>query len=77
MEKLVEFLVLSLAQDKESVSVFSEEKENETVLTVSLSEQDFGRVIGKNGKNAQAIRTLANLYAKLHEDNKKYTIKFE
>lgn len=77
MEEFVKFLVSSLVQNKEDIKISQTQTNDEVCLVIKVNEQDFGRVIGKNGKNAQAIRTLVNSLAKQHEDNKKYIIKFE
>ena len=56
LEKIVKALVV----DKEAVRVkeFQEDDENAILLEVMVQEDDLGRVIGKNGKTASAIRTL-------------------
>ena len=57
---LTEEIVKSLAMKKESVSVkeFPTDNENEILIQVMIDEEDMGRVIGKNGRCANAIRTL-------------------
>ncbi len=77
MENFVNFLVLSLVQNKDAVKITSQIHDDEVTIVAKLDEQDVGRVIGKNGKNAQAIRILVNAFAKQKQDSKKYTIKFE
>ncbi len=77
MEEFVEFLVLSLVQNKQAVKITSASQDNQVVITVKVDEQDLGRIIGKNGKIAQAIRMLVGALAKQKQDSKNYTIKFE
>lgn len=77
MEEFVEFLVLSLVQNKQAVKITSASQDNQVVITVKVDEQDLGRIIGKNGKIAQAIRMLVGALAKQKQDGKNYTIKFE
>ena len=58
--ELTEFIVKSLVTDKESVSVkeFPSDDERIIIIQVLVSEADMGKVIGKSGKIANAIRTL-------------------
>lgn len=77
MEEFVEFLVLSLVQNKQAVQITSASQDNQVVITVKVDKQDLGRIIGKNGKIAQAIRMLVGALAKQKQDSKNYTIKFE
>lgn len=58
--ELVEEIVKSLVVDKEGVSVkeFPSDEENTMLIQVMVNENDIGRVIGKEGRTANAIRTL-------------------
>ena len=58
--ELTEYIIKSIVNDEEAVSVkeFDSEDENTMVIQVVVAEDDMGRVIGKNGKCANAIRTL-------------------
>ena len=58
--QLTEFIVKSLVTDKESVSVkeFPSDDERTIIIQVLVSDTDMGKVIGKSGKIANAIRTL-------------------
>ena len=63
---LTEFLVKSVAKQPDMVSVKEfENTEEGIVIQVLVSEEDIGVVIGKHGKNANAIRTIvqASSYA--------------
>ncbi len=68
---LVELIVKSLAIHKESVSVkeFPTEEENTMLIQVMVAEDDIGRVIGREGRIANAIRTLVQASSSLG-DNK-------
>ena len=56
---LTEFLVKSVAKNPDMVSVKEfENTEDNIVIQVLVSEDDIGVVIGKSGKNANAIRTI-------------------
>ena len=69
--KLTESIVKSLVVDQEGVSVkeFPTEEENVILIQVMVSEDDMGRVIGKSGRTANAIRTLVQASSALN-DNK-------
>ena len=76
--ELTEFLVKSLVTNKENVSVkeFDTDEENTVLIQVLVDSEDIGRVIGKGGKLANAVRTLvqASSYIK---DNKKVKINID
>ena len=76
--KLTETLVNALALDKESVSVkeFPTDEEDTILIQAMVSSDDIGRVIGKSGKNANAIRTLVQASSFL-ADNKKVKINID
>ena len=69
--KLTEEIVKSLVVNKDSVSVkeFPTEEENVMLIQVMVDESDMGRVIGKEGRTANAIRTLVQASSAL-ADNK-------
>ena len=69
--KLTEDIVKSLVLDADGVSVkeFPSEEENVMLIQVMVNEDDIGRVIGKDGKIANAIRTLVQASSAL-QDNK-------
>ena len=59
MEKdLVEYIVKSLVDDPASVEVTVVEGEKSTILELRVAAADIGKVIGKNGRIAKAIRTV-------------------
>ena len=69
--ELTEEIVKSLVVHKEGVSVkeFPTEEENVVLIQVMVEEDDMGRVIGKEGRTANAIRTLVQASSALG-DNK-------
>lgn len=75
MKELVEFIVKNIVAHPESVQVTETEKERETVYIVKIAEDDFGRIIGRSGKVATAIRTVLKTSAK--KQNKRVFVKFE
>jgi len=75
---LTEELIKLLANDKDGVSVkeFPTEEENTILIQAMVSSDDIGRVIGKGGKNANAIRTLVQASSYLN-DNKRVVINID
>lgn len=60
--ELTESIVKSIVIDEDAVSVkeFPTDEENTILIQVIIAEQDMGRVIGKEGRTANAIRTLSS-----------------
>ena len=63
MTELLEFLVKALVEDPEAVEVEELEEDGDLVYEISVAEGDLGRVIGKGGRVANAIRTIAKAAA--------------
>ena len=59
MRELVEFLARALVEDPDSVRVEEMEDAGDLVLEVTVGGDDLGRLIGKGGRVANAIRTVA------------------
>ena len=55
----MEFLVRALVEDPEAVEVEEFEEDGDLVLEVTVADEDLGRVIGRGGRIANAIRTVA------------------
>ncbi len=72
MKELLEFIAKSMVSDPEAVSVEEKEQDNAVVLTLHVGENDMGKVIGKQGRIAKAIRTVVKAAASY--DNKKVTV---
>ena len=72
---LTETIIKKIVSDPESVSVkeFETEEENTIQIEVLISNDDMGKVIGKNGKIINSIRTIVQASSSL-EDNKKVKI---
>ena len=72
---LTETMIKKIVSDPESVSVkeFESEEENTIQIEVLISNDDMGKVIGKNGKIINSIRTIVQASSSL-EDNKKVKI---
>jgi uncharacterized protein len=63
MRELVEFLVRALVDEPGAVQVEELEENGDVVLEVTVAEEDLGRVIGRGGRIANAIRTVARAAA--------------
>ena len=59
MRELVEFLARALVEDPDSVQVEELEENGDLVLEITVGGDDLGRLIGKGGRVANAIRTVA------------------
>lgn len=69
MKELVEVIAKALVDDPESVVVNEREEKKTTVLKVRVAESDMGKVIGKQGRIAKAIRSVVKAAA-AKEDKK-------
>lgn len=58
MSNLLEYIAKSLVDDPDAVVVTEEQKEDTLILSLSVAQDDVGKIIGKGGKRAQAIRTI-------------------
>lgn len=74
MKEILEIMIKSLVEDKDSVSIDEVAQNSEIKYEVRVNEKDMGRVIGKRGKIAQSIRTVMKAIAV--KENKKISIEF-
>ena len=63
MKEMLETIVKYLVNEPEKVSVTEIEGEQSVILELRVAQEDMGRVIGKEGKIAKAIRTLVKANA--------------
>ncbi len=63
MKKLIEFMAKSLVDDPTQVVVTERSRRKDVLLLLSVAEEDMGRVIGRNGRVASAMRTLLRVAA--------------
>ena len=75
MLDLIKYIVETFAEDKEHIEYNVEETEEAINVTVVLSESDMGKVIGKQGKIAKALRT--NVRSATPRDSKKYNVEIK
>ena len=64
-EKIIKNIVLD--EDAISIKEFPSENDNEIIIEVLVSDSDIGRVIRKNGKTINAIRTLVQASSSLKD----------
>jgi predicted RNA-binding protein YlqC (UPF0109 family) len=69
MKELVSFIAESLVDNRDAVQVNELEREDTTVFELRVAKEDLGKVIGKQGRTARAIRAL--LTATAGRDNRK------
>lgn len=63
MSELVEYIAKSLVDNPEKVSVNEVESSNSVVIELRVAEDDMGKIIGKQGRIAKAIRTVVKAAA--------------
>lgn len=63
MKALLEYLVIQLVDNPDDVEVKAIETNRETVLELRVAASDTGKVIGKGGRIAQALRTVVKAAA--------------
>ena len=69
MKELLRTIAVELVNDPEKVNIKEIEQGNTTVLEISVAPEDMGKVIGRKGRRAQAIRSI--MKAKAIKDGKK------
>lgn len=58
MKALIEFLAKSLVDDVDAVSTHLYERGDQTVIELEVAQPDLGKVIGRQGRTARALRTV-------------------
>lgn len=66
MKELVEYVAKSLVDDPSQVTVTEIEGATSIILELSVAPEDMGRVIGRSGRVANALRTLLRVIAAKH-----------
>lgn len=69
MKELLEVIAKRLVENPDQVTVTETENERTLVLELKVAPEDMGKVIGKQGRIAKAIRTVVKA-AGIHEDKK-------
>ena len=70
MKELVEVITKALVDDPDSVVVNEREEKKTTVLEVHVADSDMGKVIGKQGRIAKAIRSVVKAAAAKEDKNR-------
>jgi len=60
IKEIVEYLVKLIVDKPEEIEIAEKQGEQVIMFEVRANKQDFGKILGKQGKNIQAIRTLIN-----------------
>ena len=74
MKELLEIIIRNLVSNKQDISVNEIEGEKSIVFEVKVDNNDMGKIIGKEGRVAKAIRTV--LKAVAAKEGKRVTIEF-
>ncbi|MGI6587662.1 MAG: KH domain-containing protein [Peptococcia bacterium] len=69
MEELVKILAKALVDNPEEVQVTRQDEEDKIIIELRVAPEDMGKVIGKQGRIARAIRTVVRASA-AHEKKK-------
>ena len=72
---LIKYIVERFAEKQDEIEYLVEEMESSVEVTVVLAPSDMGKVIGKQGKIAKALRTLVNAYTP--RESKKYFVEIK
>ena len=75
MQELVTVLAKALVEQPEAVQVEAVENDGRTILKLHVAQEDMGRVIGKQGRIAKAIRTIVKSAAT--REKKKVSVDIE
>jgi hypothetical protein len=73
MKALVETIAKALVDNPSQVAAAEETEEDTLVIKLTVAKEDMGRIIGKEGRTAKAIRTILNAVST--KDNKKAMLK--
>ena len=74
MKEVLETIIKNLVDNKEAVEVKEVEGEKNIIFEVKVADGDMGKVIGRQGKIAQSIRTVMRAVA--NRKDKKVTVEF-
>lgn len=63
MKELVQYLAKSIVNEPDAVQVTETQDDNASVLELKVAKEDLGRVIGRQGRTANSLRTILNAAA--------------
>lgn len=74
MKEVLETIIKNLVDNQEAVEIKEVEGEKNIIFEVKVAEEDMGKIIGRQGKIAQSIRTVMKAVA--NRKDKKVTVEF-
>ena len=74
MKEILETIIKNLVNRQDAIEIKEIEDEKSIVFEVKVAEEDMGKIIGKQGKIAQSIRTIVRAVSNKKE--KKVTVEF-
>ena len=74
MKEVLEVIIKNLVNNKDAVEIKEVENEKTITFEVKAAEEDMGKIIGRQGKIAQSIRTVMKAVAS--KEHKKATVEF-
>lgn len=74
MKEMLETIIKSLVTEQDAVSINEIDGEKNIIFEVKVAENDMGKIIGKEGRIANSIRTIMKALAA--KENKKISIEF-
>ena len=74
MKEILETIVKNLVENQEAIDIKEVEGEKTIIFEVKVAEEDMGKIIGRQGKIAQSIRTVMKAVA--NKNDKKVTVEF-
>ncbi len=74
MKEILETVIRNLVSEPEAISINEVQGEQSIVFEIRVAEKDMGKVIGKEGKVAKAIRTIIKAVAA--KEDKRVTVEF-
>ena len=75
MLELVKFIAQQFAEKPDEMKFLEQTEDGVTTITIVLAESDMGKVIGRQGKIAKALRTLVKAVGQ--KENKKYNVEIK
>ena len=75
MKQVLETIIKNIVEDQDAVSINEIAEEGKVIYEVKVAEEDMGRVIGRQGKIANSIRTFMKALGA--KDKKRVTIEFK
>ena len=74
MEEFLKIIISNLVDNKEAIEINTIDNEKSVTFEVKVAQEDMGKVIGKQGRIAQSIRTVMKAVA--NKEHKKVAVEF-